>query len=46
MSGLEDVPDMVPMENDDRFSEFDFNEDDEDEDDDSGDADFSEFDDE
>ena len=46
MSGLEDVPDMVPMENDDRFSEFDFNEDDEEEDDDSGDADFSEFDDE
>ena len=38
MSGLEDVPDMAPMENDDRFSEFDFN------DDDDSDADFSEFD--
>ena len=41
MSGLEDVPDMAPMENDDRFSEFDFNDDD---DDDDSDADFSEFD--
>ena len=40
MSGLEDVPDMAPMENDDRFSEFDFNDDD----DDDSDADFSEFD--
>ena len=40
MSGLEDVPDIAPMENDDRFSEFDFNEDD----DDDTDADFSEFD--
>ena len=40
MSGLEDVPDMAPMENDDRFSEFDFNDDD----DDNSDADFSEFD--
>ena len=30
MSGLEDVPDMAPMENDDRFSEFDFNDDDDD----------------
>ena len=39
-SGLEDVPDMAPMENDDRFSEFDFNDDD----DDDSDADFSEFD--
>ena len=40
MSGLEDVPGMAPMENDDRFSEFDFNDDD----DDDSDADFSEFD--
>ena len=40
MSGLEDVPDMAQMENDDRFSEFDFNDDD----DDDSDADFSEFD--
>ncbi len=40
MNGLEDVPDMAPMENDDRFSEFDFNDDD----DDDSDADFSEFD--
>ena len=40
MSGLEDVPDMAPMENGDRFSEFDFNDDD----DDDSDADFSEFD--
>ncbi len=40
MSGLEDVPDMAPMENDDRFSEFDVNDDD----DDDSDADFSEFD--
>ena len=43
MNGLEDVPDMTPMESDDRFSEFDFNEDEEDSD---SDADFSEFDDE